>query len=137
MRSRGRPGRRSKAYREISTRLADTIYLAMHLVYIAFQCGGVDELDRGLLHHEEAMLDESAANGTDPISLRKRAPQQHLDGVGDFVFGEINAASLLVGGEVRLGDPSMERRRIDVLHNQIPAAGSIVEDVVHFGHVEV
>jgi hypothetical protein len=109
----------------------------MHLVYIDFQCGGVDERDGGVLHAEKAMLDESAANGADPISFRKRASQQHLDGIGDFVDGDISAASLLGGGEVRLGDPSVERRRSDVLHDQIRAGVPITEDVVHFGHVEV
>jgi hypothetical protein len=44
---------------------------------------------------------------------------------------------LLLSGEVRLGDPSVERRCSDVLHNQIRAAGPITEDIVHFGHVEV
>lgn len=77
---------------------AGTINLAMHFVYIAFQCGGVDERDRGLLHVEEDMLDASAAYRADPISLRKRAPEQHLDGIGDCVDSDISTASLLLGG---------------------------------------
>jgi hypothetical protein len=94
---------------EVSTRRAGTINLAMHLVYIVFQCGGVDE--------------------------RERAPQQHLDGIGDCVDGDISTASLLLGREVRLGDPSLERAICSI--TKIRTAGPIAEDVVHFGHVEV
>jgi len=82
------------------------------------------------------MLDASASYGAYPIPLRKRAPQHHLDGIDNCVDGDISAASLLPGGEVRLGDPIVERRRIDVLHDQICAAGPIVEDFVHFGYAE-
>lgn len=113
------------------------INLATHHVYISFQCSGVDKRDRGLGHAEEAMLDVSATYGTDLISLRKRAPEQHLDGIGDCVDGDVSTASLFLGGEVRFKDPSVERRRSDVLHDQIRAAGPIAEDVIDSGNAEV
>ena len=92
----------------------------MHFFYVDFQCGGVGKRDRGLTHAKEAMLDSSAAYGVDPIPLRKRASQQHLDGIGNCVDGDISPVSLFLGGEARLpGDPSVERRRSDALHNQI------------------
>lgn len=113
------------------------IELRTYPIYITFQCDGVGERDWGLTHAEEAVLDASAAYRADPISLRKRTSQHHLNGIGNEVDGDIGATSLLLDGEVGLGDPSVERRRRNVFHNQICTANSIAEDVEHFGHMEI
>ncbi|KAI6162933.1 hypothetical protein EDD17DRAFT_1507424 [Pisolithus thermaeus] len=66
-----------------------------------FQCGSVNERDRGL---QEAPSDAPAVYGADPIPLMERTPQQYIDGIGDCVGSDVGAASSLFDREIQAWD---------------------------------